>query len=65
MKTTKDELKIMVAALPVVEAVPESQVCDTLWNGLQRCQSVGEVSLAMALHLAECPACQQRRKEAA
>jgi len=46
-------------------SIPDLPICDTLWNGLQRCQSVGEVSLAMALHLAECPACQQRRKEAA
>src|ERR1700690_1302989 len=44
---------------------PDLPVCPTLWRSLNHCTSTAAVSLAMACHLAECPMCQQARKEAA
>ena len=45
--------------------IPDLPTCPALWPALEHCTSVQEVSLAMALHLAECPSCQEKRKELA
>ena len=39
----------------------ELPTCETLWTALSRCESVAAVSLAMSIHLAECPVCQAER----
>ena len=47
------------------ELIPESEciACPSLERALLRCASVQAVALAMAIHLAECPVCQERQKE--
>ena len=45
------------------EELPDEPVCPNLHAALMRSDSVAAVSLAFAVHLAECPACQRRRKQ--
>jgi len=43
--------------------IPDLPNCESLNRQVARCRSIQEVSLAMHLHLAECPVCQSRRQE--
>jgi hypothetical protein len=46
--------------IPELDNAP---TCQTLWNDLERCKSVAEVSAAMEAHLLTCPVCGQKRKK--
>ena len=48
---------------PLFDAIPENATCEELFQAVIRCNSVQAVSLAMSMHIAECPQCASLRPE--
>jgi len=49
---------------PLFDAIPANATCEDLFHAVMRCTSVQAVSLAMSVHIAECPQCASLRPEA-
>lgn len=48
---------------PLYDHIPQEANCEELWEALRYCTSVPAVSLAMSIHISECPVCRSLRPE--